>query len=743
MVDLEILKSFGSTKSRIREVFTADGVEEPPARGETSVQRKERRERNRKRKTDFAFKQKLVDLMRTRIVGGIEYSLRNYRPYAAVDIAWDSTILSKVNLPILLYAQGKIDVQRAVASLEKLSNGKDYIVETNGKPSGINIPKFIEAEINMLRSMVLRRWSAQKNKYANLWPHYAYESRSTGMVGKFRADVLSQRVDIMVDQFGIREHDAQVMLDGLLYAHSVDFIRSAWEVCKQYRQSGSNLEVYVEREGLGWINPHPSRVFWDTSFPLSSLNSDSGCEYVGFWDVVRYGQIENNPDYFNRDAIGYGENLWGGAGLYRQYIDYFNQYNYVISAPAVAAEGENPSRTVDVAGANDAKTFVGVYNTAMRDSSMFKTEYFQKLVPKDWGLGDYPYEVWMRVVLASDSVPIYGEFLPSTPGAVLSINENNSRAVSVSFAMDLLQWQQHLTNLMNHLLSLLQIEGFKAIGINQDALEASEVEAIKKHLKANDWYSNPMVFSYSLSKKLEQLGAAANKAVSEVVTVSEARQGQSINTIFDAMTKLISIAEKMHQMSAAESGQSEPREISATQTNIIANTTQTIYSSISDAIDTFREAKKRIIYESLVNCSQAEVVCPVKNRYTQKTITAAGFAAIKSEDEDVEFSAKRVTVTGSVKNLVHSYIFSSRDGSERPVNTQAANTLAQLIGYTLAVPEVVKALGREKIYQMFNEFFRMSGAGLRSTNVLRSSAYLLTSPITAKVCSGRWWCRGK
>jgi hypothetical protein len=83
------------------------------------------------------------------------------------------------------------------------------------------------------------------------------------------------------------------------------------------------------------------------------------------------------------------------------------------------------------------------------------------------------------------------------------------------------------------------------------------------------------------------------------------------------------------------------------------------------------------------------------------------------EDEDVQSNSKRRTVIGSAKALVHQYIFSSRDGSERAVNTQSANTLVQLIAQIMSVPAMTQAPGfLEKLFSLFNEVFRMSGAGV-------------------------------
>jgi len=717
VVDREILKLFGTTREKIREVLTSTGEQVMLSSSDSKEERELKKEINQTQEQNFKYRQKLENLIRARIVDGITRSLRSYRPYAAVDLAFDSNVLSKISLPLLMYAQGKIDVQKAVRSLESTENGSRYI-KGSGDKKTIDLPKFVESECNLVRSLVMRRWAAQRTKYSNLWPYFNYEPRSTGTIGKLRGDIMSQRADIMVDQFGIRHHDEQVYLDGLLYGHSVDFIQCAWQREKQIRLRDmklgpvkENTETYISKEGLSWINPHPSRAFWDTSHPLTSLNSDSGCEYIGFWDVVRYGSVENNPDYFNRGAIAFGSKFWGAAGIYSTFVDYFNQYNYQIAQPT--STDPDSELSVDIAGLNDRKSLMGVYSQTNTDSSMFVTNYFQKLVPCEWGLGDYPYPIWVRFVVASDSTIIYAEPLTSTPCAVLSINESDSRAVSVSMAMDVLQYQQQMSNLLTSLMKVLQLEAFRAIGINTDALSKDQIEKIDEILKAEDWYSNPVVFKFSLLQKLEQLGVGVGKsAVTDVITVSSASQSQTISSIFDAIFKLVQLADRMVNMSSAEVGQSEPREISATQTNVIAATTQTVYAAVSDSIDSFREAKKRIIYESTVTCAAGEVRCPVKSRYTLKTVRAAGFDVVESEDEDVAGAAKRRTVLGSPKQLVHEYIFSSRDGGERAVNTQAANTLVQLVGYTLSVPEIAKRMGKEKLLMIFNEIFRMSGAGL-------------------------------
>ena len=103
------------------------------------------------------------------------------------------------------------------------------------------------------------------------------------------------------------------------------------------------------------------------------------------------------------------------------------------------------------------------------------------------------------------------------------------------------------------------------------------------------------------------------------------------------------------------------------------------------------------------------------DRYCPDTIAKAGF---KIDDQEVEgFSqltgVNRHTVIGTNRHLVHDYIFTSRDVDRKsPVNSQAANSLVQLVGLVMQNQTVASAVGKEKLYQIFNEIFRLSGAGI-------------------------------
>jgi hypothetical protein len=708
LIDWRVLKQFGSTNERLKEVFTAvpyDAMLDIP---------KEQREARDK---DCASRKAMEDEIRERLNANILFGLRSYTHYSAADLAWDFT-LNPQKIPLLLYAQGKIKIEACTQQLKALPNSDKYLKkDTQGVVTGIDLPRFIEVECNLVRSYVTRRLAAQSNKYSNLWPYYKYEPRSTGSIGKLRGDLMSQRADIMADDFGYRHHDRQVYRDAFLYGHSVDFVRASWEVDKQIQAKpqpeGAELpedaELEVEdvivREGISWLNPHPTRVFWDNSSPLASINSDSGCEYLGFWNVVKARDVKRNPAYWNRDQITFGAPLWT---IFQNYQAYFNQYFDVITPPVTP---QVASVVNDPAAQNDRQNNVGLYAGQQDDTGIFLAEYFRKLVPLDCGIGEYPYPVWVRFTVASDNTVVFAEFLPSTPAAYLGINENDSRLVNVGLSHEVMSYQDQMSNLINLLLSAIQADSFMVIGINTDVIkDQAQRDFIKQRLQGRNWASDPLVIEYS---KGDQADVGVDNKES-VITLMESKQVQNITSIIQAMSELIQIVEKLMAMSPAEQGQPAPREISATEVNEISATTSSVYNFFSDGIDDFHAAKKKIIYESTMACTKAkEVRLPVVNRYSADTIKKAGFKPIAEEDEDFsDKDAAKRTVLGSVQLLRHDYIFTTRDGAERPTNTQAANTLVQMLGQILAFPAVAQGLGKEKLYSIVNEIFRLSGTGV-------------------------------
>ena len=676
MVNKYILRKYGCTQERLKDIFTST---KPGA--------------------DLDTRKKFQDMVQSHIHEGIRSSASHARLYMSVDMAWDSTPINPSTMPLLQYAQGKISIEDCHGKLDDLGMA-DKFCEFNdeGELKNINALRLYEVSVNIIRSYVTRRVAAQASRFTNLYPYFKYEPRSTNLQDKLRADVLSQRVEMMTDQFGYRHQFEQIIRQMFMYGHSLAFPETSWTEDIQWRYKSDDitgsedLESYAEKAGVNFITPHPTRVIRDPGKPLHSLNTNSGPDWIGYWDIVRYGDISKNPACWNTDKISVTNSL---TSLYQTHSDFFGFYfNDDIVFPRV-----NDTFSMR----NDRTAQTGLYASEDIDKGMFVTQMYLRVNPMRDGLGEYPHDVWLKLTVASDDTVVYAEYLPSLPAIYGGINENDDRMANISIAHEIMPYQDQLTNILSSMLENMKMSMFKIFAIDQDALDDDVKEYIKNALSEDTFYAKPKALFYS-GQKAADLGINSQDFIKVVDVQKDLSAG--INQSIQAILQLLNLVERLLILSPQELGQPAPREISATEVAEIANTTNSIYSFISEGIDDMRAAMKRVLYDHLVSCSHDDFIVPIKGRYSEAIIREAGFDVEVSGDA----SMTKRNVIGNPANLIYEYLFSSRDGAERARDTQSAQVLGQLIMQLLQVPDMAQALGRERVFNMFNEIFRLSGA---------------------------------
>lgn len=711
MIDFDILEQEGTTNERLREFFTAKlpSLKRRDALNKTPEGRKQLKEMEK----DVEYRNKFEVMIRGWLQEGIVFSLKTHAMYSAVDMAWDSQPINKNIWPLMQYAQGRIDTAKAVTLLRSAPGGASYIKKNEAGEESIDLPKFTEVNINLIRSVINRRCDALDENY-ELWPWFKYEPRDTTQVGKLRGDLSSQRMDIMADDYAYRHNQSQVAREMLLYGNVVSFPRAFWERDVQWQRkavapeldSGKiEKESKVVREGISWVNPHRSRLSYDNNYALSSLNTDTGCEYIYYWDVMRWGDISKNPDYFNRENVGFSANL---AAWYTTYAAYFNQYFDTISLPQMPP---------DASGNNDRKNNVGFYTGQMSDVSTFFTHLWVKVKPQNWRMGKYPYDVWLHLKVAGDATVVHANIMPSSPAAVASYHENDSRMTNISFAHELMPFQDQLTNLFSQLLMTAKQDLFSVAVLNVDLFpDTSEGRKIredfKKILQGKNYYADMQVLEVNLTKLSQVLMKEVR--IDDVFKVVRSEKNMALTNIFQTIVQTINLAEALFVMSKNEQGKSESHEMSATESVNIATSVNTIEKGIYRAIDEYRSAQKRICFESLIACGSNDLpTLPVKSRYTDAVIQKAGFKVVERDTND---PTSFVTVMGGKYNLLHDYMFTSRDGSNRPNMAQSAQALVQLMTPFLssnpaAANAILSAMGKTKLFEIYNTIFRMVDAG--------------------------------
>lgn len=707
MVDPKVLARYGCTPERLQKIFTAEAV----IAGPDIVDAPGMPDTAPKKKTDGEIRGIFEARIRSRLLDGIQNNFKSARPYQAVDLCWDSPPIQTETVPLMLYAMGKIKMTGLLDCLERdcgaTTAAKFFKKDPVSGTVALNVPRLTEINIDLMRSYITRRLSALDGLWSNLWPLWKYDPRGADPAALLRADVLTQRVDIISDSYNYRHFGSQCRRDMLLYGRSVAFARTAWERSIAWKfkatntgEPGTEVESVVEREGVNLVNPHPSRIFSDLSSPLANLNTDTGPRWVGYWDIMRYGDLKECAEaYFNLDHI-FTSSAW--FALANQYADFLAYY----FDPCVLL-WPDPTSWAPALG-NDRSAHVGLYTAIWKDRGVLVTQYYEKINPKREGIGDYDADVWLRLVVAGDYTVIGAEFMPSIPAAVGAINWNDNRLANQSMGMALLGYQDQASNIMSHMLQQIRQSLTMLMLIDKDSIEEPIRQQLVQNAGNKEWWIDPVILLYSATK-LRELGVQNPKDAFQII------QTQMTNVIqsgLGALGQLLNLADRLLVLSPNELGQPNQREVSAREVQEISTSVQSVYSFINQGPREQTAALKKLIYESLLCCGTERIKVPVEGRYTLAVIKAAGFDVGPEfkDKQDLQFLPSKAPILGSLRNLDYEYYFDSRDGSERVLNTQGATVIMQLLQSLLKIPGVPQAMGLPAIYEAANLVIRMSGA---------------------------------
>jgi len=695
MIDYDILdKDFETSNARLRQICTNHDAATP----------------------DGKVHKKLSKILGERIQEGVNWSLQQAHFYAAADLMWDGVPILPENIPLIQYAQGRIKESVAITQLEKL-NCADNFIETkkcqvDGKEQevkSLNYQKFVEVCVGLGRSYLSRRLFAQQNKYDSQYPWLPYESRHRNSVGKLRAEAMGEYAQIMVDSYGYKDVQEQFTRDMLMYTTVPVFPECAWDEESQVRYSSEKEKniTKIVREGVPMTVVHPSCWFYDRTYAPRTLNTDTGCEWTGHWDIRKFGEIHLDDKLWNKDRIKYSAALGKTYQGFANYLDMVFASDPISIAPPKARAGLGD---VPLATANDRSAMSSFYAQNDHDTSVFLTDIRMKLVPRKWGLGKYPHPVWIRFLVGSDDTILFAEILPSRPCFTVSFNAKDSRLLNQSQMHEMMPWQDQLSNLISQSIMVMKHSLLRIILLNTEVLDDDTIEKIKADLTSDTYYVSPHLLPYS-AQRFDELGIDIRTGI--VTIVSDTRQlDEYLNNSFKAMANMLGLMERLMMLSPQEQGQPAPREITATESAMLEATTTAVYASISSAIEKGRSAWKRIIYESAQAKASNTIFLPVAQTYTRETIEKAGFEVVDEEEFDKNTAVSRhrtFSITGTKDKLEHDYLFTSRDANDRPTNSQHANTLISLLGQVLPMigPE---AIGKERIFEIINEIFRLTGA---------------------------------
>lgn len=671
MVDLKILKAHGVSTESLKDIFTAEKIAEKPAHW--------------------------LDRIRNRIQNGRDFCFANYRLYFALDQAFDcsfrqlSPTLAESVAAHLSNDPMSADYQQQLKTamewgLTHLISDR-YDPKTGKKLPGkvFNLPVFWRVIVNIAPAYMMIRVAKQVND-RNRDPYLKYEPFRDTPEDRFRCQVITDWVRVMTKNYGYQHIGNMAVLKAAMYGDQIMFPQDEWHEEKQLQYVAEKETSKIVREGIPYYFPHPSRTYWDRSYGASTLNTNTGSKWAGNWRVQRAGEVRNNPKVWNRARLKFPS-----QDLRAAFPSFFNT---VYSSCALKFPQTSP-RWADLN--REANIEDNWYTTDWDDFAIILTDHFEEVIPSEWGLGDYDYPVWMRVLMANDVDPIYAAPLPSIAPIYFGYSPDDSRLLGTSLLLELLWAQDHVSNLMSQTLLSVRQNLANLTFVNKDVVDEDVIRQIEN--LGEGQFRKLNLFRYSDYKfKMGQ-----NEKKFESVQFPK----HDVNQIIYVINSLLVLLERVNVISSQEVGAQATHEQSAAEQRFISKSVSNKAAYFGFQLDKGFDAWKTQIYYYSMAFADEEVWAeiPARELLTRERLEKLGFTV----DESSTTADGKVVVRGKKSALALQRFASPRMEDQRLEDGAVATAMVQLLGIALKEQIIAQSVGSRQAVDLFNKVLTKFG----------------------------------
>ena len=673
-VDLKHLSSLGVSAGSYRRIFSAKPADYPKRVKE------------------------LVQLISQRVMDGRSRNFREWRTYAAIDIAFDAPWQQTTPTMINHILSKNMSLDETLASVREWGLKEDdlflKVMQPDGKMISVpNPPVFFQIVIPIVRAYTIMREAKLFNE-RNLNPLLPYRPLKEISRNQVLTEIITDLIQTISTWYGYTAVMRQAIHQCLKYGIVLAFPEEEWHCEKQERiGADGKVEKYIVKEGLRYVLPHPTRMFYDLNRPLTRINSDTGCSWMGTWWIRSYGEILDNRAYWNRTRIFCGTN-WLDTNISGTYFQEF--YPCRMKFPVQNSGGAPPQRE-DIAA---------WYQSNNRDQAVFLTDFFMKIVPGDWGLGEYKGEtlqktykhpVWHHFVLAGDDTVVYASPIPYAPTWFMGYDYDENAGRNSSLALECIPWQDHVGNILSQIILTAKQNLANVTFYDSQIVNTADIDKLKNQGEMRYRGMNFIPFDSLLNQRA---GLSVRDAF-----VSVQLSKQQIQELLQMLPTVLNIMERVLQISAQEAGAAASHQQSKAEILQTggASTNRVVFtgSGIDEGID----AWKRQLYDAAM-------------AYMDPSITAEISADIPDLQQHLHELGFEVTGTGDNSILVRGEkhrlrlegFASTSQGEEPNKEKEIAQVIFQVVGTVAGQEDLHKQIGTKNLLALIEQGAKLAGA---------------------------------
>lgn len=637
---------------------------------------------------------KLVELISGRIKDGRTTNLKEWRAYHAIDLAMDvpfqqttPTLLQHILSRHYEKPDDLISDLRAYGLDERELFLK--VPTPQGETLVLNPPVFFNIFVPLVKAYTTIRCANLFNE-RNTNPFTPYEPAKETERNRVLCEIVTDMENEVATQFGYPAVLRQAIQQVLRYGVMLAFPREEW-YCEQRLDSTERFNAagkpifrkVTVKEGLRYNIPHPTFMWYDLNFPLTTINTDTGLEWAMYWHVTSWGSILDNKLYWNRKKIFAGTN-WFQSPLAGNLFTEIFPCQLKHPNPNFAPMSREEKAAWYTSGGD-------------RDQSVFLTEFYIKLKPKTWELANYDYPVWHRFTLAGDDTVIFAEPCAYNPIWFMGYDYNENDGRTSSMGLECLPWQDWLGNILSQMMLTARQNLTNVIFYDNQMVDATDIRKMEDLGESR--YKQTHFIGYDSIKTRVQ-GLAAQQAFTPVALAKTA-----ITEFLQMVPTMISIMERVLQVSAQESGAQATHQQSKAEVMQTggASTQRVRYtgSYVDEGIDAWKQQR----FDASMAYRDAGVSAQV----------SADIADVHRLLEELGFTVQhdgkdKLLVHGQKGNLKLTSFARASEGAMFTTDKEAAGVIFQVCASIASQPLLFQEIGAKNVRALLEFGARLGGA---------------------------------
>lgn len=658
MVDIAYLKSKGVWSGAWKPFFTADRSKRDPKHN------------------------KLIDLLSKRVTQGRTMNLQEWRGYHAVDLACEVDFNQTAATLVQNIVSRNLNKEDTLTALKNfgLSDSEMFlqVPDDTGKVNLVpNVPVLTQLFIPIVKaycSTVLGQIFNERNQ-SPLLPYKPLKETSRNRV---LCEIITDLIQTISTNYGYPAVLRQGIDQMLRYGVALAFPLEEWH-CERQIQDGERVTV---KEGIRYSWPHPTRMFYDLTHPLTSLNTNTGTNWLGHWRVLTYGEILDNPIYWNRKKIFCGTN-WFQSPLAGSYFE-------EVFPCQVAFPCQNW-------GPVDREQKSNWYTNNDRDKAVFVTEQFYNLIPSVWNLGDYKYPVWSRFTMAGDDTVLWAAPCAYTPSWFLGYDYDQNAARNPSLALQLLPYQHSIGNIVSQILLTTKQNLVNVVYYDTNVVDKADITRFM-NLGENRYRSMEFIPFDSMKTRM---GQVSHKDAFIPVNLPF----KSTQELYQGLSMQLNLLERILQITAQETGAAASHQQSKAEVLQTGGASKNRRALTASGVDEGEDAWKRQLHDGFQAYGDAKVSAQVSSDVENLDVhlEELGFKKHGSGED-------KVLVRGHKRALKLEGFAASNKGPQPDNEKEIAQALSSVSQTISGQPELFKEIGAKNLLKILERATILAGA---------------------------------